>query len=112
LVAALRRPELFPAMLRVGRLLGGDRETPSPRQAVLFLRVLTELGDRVAHALRHRHPDVDVLAGQLLVSSFISGTIVVHDRWATHTGQHDDDDSRRVWSDLIEGLIDTIRSGH
>lgn len=112
LVAALRRPELFPAMLRVERLLGSDRETSSPRQAVLFLRVLTELGDRVAHALRHRHREVDELAGTLLVSSFISGTIAVHKRWATITERRDDESSPRVWSELLERLIDTIRSGH
>lgn len=110
---ALRHPDLVPAMVRVGRMLGSDRtDVPSPRQALLFVRTVTELSERAAAALARRHPDADELSVELLVSAFMSGAITVHRHWVAETGWRDDTTSRRFWAELVEHLIDTTRAGH
>jgi TetR/AcrR family transcriptional regulator, regulator of autoinduction and epiphytic fitness len=111
-VDALRRADVVTAMTRIGRMLGDPLDDASPRQAMLILRILTGAGTDLNAVLRRRHPESDALTVELLVSSFISGAITIHRHWAQQTGWRDDEESRRVWADLLDRLIDTIHSGH
>lgn len=112
-VDVLRRPDLVPAMARIGRMLGSNlSDDLSPRQSMLFLRTVTGLGARASAALARRHPEVDRLGVDLLLSAFISGVITAHRHWVMATGWRDNAASRRLWAELVERLIDTIRSGH
>lgn len=110
-VDALRRADLVTAMTRIHRMLGPLDEN-SPRHAMLMMRILANVGTELGAVTTRRHPDADPLTAELLVSSFMSGAITLQRHWAVETGSRDDADSRRVWADLLDRLIDTIRSGH
>lgn len=112
MAAALRSTDLVAPMAYLTRMLGRPSEEPSPRQALMTLRVFTEVSNRLLAAMLHRRPDADKLAVHLLVGSVAGGVGVLYHHWAAETGAVDTQDSRRVWAGHLEQLIGAVRDGH
>lgn len=110
--AAFRRADLVAPMAYLTRVLGGLEEEPSPRHALMTLRVFTEVSDRLLAAMLLRRPDADKLTVELLVGSLAGGVGVLYHHWAAETGAVDTPQSRRVWARLLERLIEAVRNGH
>ena len=110
LSAVVRSTDLVTPMAYLTRTLGGT-DPHSPWHANLLNQALTEVGNGLVAALRRRYPDVDTLDLQLLVSAFTGGVLVLHTRWWEQTGAADDQASRTVWAELLDHLIDQLRSG-
>ncbi|GGC18143.1 TetR/AcrR family transcriptional regulator [Cellulomonas carbonis] len=111
LAAVLRATDLVTPMAWLTRALG-PVEDESPVRAGLLLRGFSDLGERMTAALAARHPDADALDVHLLVGSLMSGLVVLHRHWWAATAAADDDASRRTWADLLERLLDTVRTGY
>ncbi|MCC3266035.1 TetR/AcrR family transcriptional regulator [Arthrobacter gengyunqii] len=110
--AAFRSTDLVTPLAYLTRMLGGPTEDPSPRQALMIIRVFTEVSNRLLAAMLRRRPDADKLAVHLLVGSVAGGVAVLYQHWAAETGAVDTPDSRRVWARHLEQLIGAVRDGH
>lgn len=112
MAAAFRSADLVGPMAYLTRVLGCPEQEPSPRQALMTLRVFTEASDRLLAEMLARRPEADKLAVHLLVGSLAGGVGVLYHHWAAETGAVDTPESRRVWTRLLERLIAAVRDGH
>jgi AcrR family transcriptional regulator len=110
-VHALRTTDLVAPMAYLTRTLGVPPHA-SPARAALLLRSLDHVSERFSAAMLSRHPDADPLDVHLLVNSLVSGVVVLHRHWFARTGGADDEASRRVWTELVERLVVTVRDGY
>ncbi|WP_258059786.1 MULTISPECIES: TetR/AcrR family transcriptional regulator [Arthrobacter] len=113
---AFRAADLVAPMAYLTRLLGpGAVPDSTPRQAQahpIALRAFTELNDRLSVAMLSRYPEADRLGVDLLVGSLTSGLGVLYHHWHCATGAVDTPEARRVWSDLLDALLEKVRSGY
>lgn len=112
LARAFRSADLVGPMSYLTRVLGGRQDPSSPWQALMTMRTLTEVSDRLAEELQRCRPGVDELSISLLVGALTSGVGVLYHHWAEATGAVDTPESRRVWDELLERLIQTVGTGH
>lgn len=112
MAAAFRATDLVSPMAYLTRMLGCPSEEPSPRQALMTLRVFTDVSNRLLAAMLRRRPEADKLAVHLLVGSVAGGVAVLYQHWAAETGAVDTPESRRVWARHLEQLIGAVRDGH
>lgn len=110
LADVLRSTDLVTPMAYLTRTLGGT-DPNGPWHANLLTQALTQVGHGLTATLRRRHPEADPLDLQLLVSALTGGVLVLHAHWWTRTGAADDDASRAVWAELLNHLIDQLRTG-
>ncbi|WP_344248100.1 TetR/AcrR family transcriptional regulator [Isoptericola hypogeus] len=113
LVGALRRADLVRPMASLTRGLGlagecADAAVVPPHQAMLLLRSLSEVSERVADDLVSRHAGVDLLDVELLVAQTMSSLVVLHRHWFTRTGAASDAAARGVWADLLAHLAPAL----
>jgi TetR/AcrR family transcriptional regulator, regulator of autoinduction and epiphytic fitness len=92
------------------QILGGDHEL-NPRQAVLFERAITDLGNRIAATTLHHHPSAEPFEVELMCGALIGGALAVVRNWARSTGGADTAESRRAWDDLLGRMVATYREG-
>lgn len=122
LAAALRATDLVTPIAEFTRIfqsegcgpaqifdLGDHR--PNPRQAVLFERAISDLGGRIAATTLHHHPAADPFEVDLMCGALVGGSLAVVRRWALVTGGTDTAESRRVWTELLDRMIGTYRTG-
>lgn len=112
MAAAFRSTDLVSPMAYLTRMLGAPTGDPSPRQALMTLRVFTEVSNRLLTAMLRRRPEADKLAVHLLVGSVAGGVAVLYRHWAAETGAVDTPASRRVWARHLEQLIGAVQNGH
>lgn len=112
MAGAFRAADLVAPMAYLTRVLGGPAENPSPRQALMTVRVFTDVSDRLLEAMVRRRPDADKLPLHLLVGSLAGGVAVLYHHWAAETGAVDTPESRQVWARHLERLIEAVRDGH
>ena len=112
MAAVLRAADLVAPLAYLTRVLGRPAKQPSPRQALMTLRVFTEVSNLLLAAILLRRPDADKLALHLLVGSLAGGVGVLYHHWAAETGAVDTPESRQVWSRQLERLIEAVRYGH
>ena len=93
-------------------MCSSDLNEPTPRQALMTVRVFTMVSNRLLAAMLSRRPDADKLAVHLLVGSVAGGVGVLYHHWAAETGAVDTPDSRRVWVRHLEQLIGAVRDGY
>ncbi|WP_235912118.1 TetR/AcrR family transcriptional regulator [Ruania zhangjianzhongii] len=110
LAAVVRSTDLVTPMAYLTRTLGGT-DPHGPWHANLLNQALTEVGNGLVAALRRRYPEADTLDLQLLASSFTGGVLVLHTHWWERTGAADDQVSRVVWAELLDHLIEQLRTG-
>lgn len=112
MATVLRAADLVGPLAYLTRVLGCPADQPSPRQALMTLRVFTEVSSLLLAAILVRRPAADRLALDLLVGSLAGGVGVLYHHWAAETGAVDTPESRRVWSRHLERLIQAVRDGH
>lgn len=106
-----RSADLPTAIATIVQILG----TPTPddsRGQVLGNTAFSRVGDRLVEEVQRRNADTDPLDAELLVSSLMSGIIVISTHWITHTGAVIDPKGRAEWQRLLSRLIDAVRSGY
>lgn len=109
LAELLRTADLVTPLSYLTRVVGAGGARTSPRQAQLMLRAASDVSERLSAQMARRHPEVDPFDVDVLIASLIGGLAVIQRRWADETGASDDPESRRVWSALVDRLIQTAR---
>lgn len=109
---ALRATDMVTPITHIKRMLGNENREPTPREAAVLQRVISDLGERTSKNLRRHYPSADGLTVDFFFSSLMSGLIVVYTRWNALTGGTATEESRRVWGDLLDRLIATTRAGY
>lgn len=112
MAAVLRAADLVAPLAYLTRVLGCPSDQPSPREALMTLRVFTEVSNLLLAGLLRRRPDADRLSLNLLVGSLAGGVGVLYQHWAAETGAVDTPEARDVWAGHLEGLIEAVRNGH
>lgn len=109
--AALRAADVPSTIAFLWRALGGfSADDPRPQQ--IFQATFSRTTADLARELAERHPDRDPLEAELLVSSLMHGTEVIAHHWIADTGAVTGDRARKHWHDLLDRLIDDIRTGY
>ncbi|WP_246165259.1 TetR/AcrR family transcriptional regulator [Arthrobacter yangruifuii] len=109
-----RTADLVAPMAYLTRLLGNG-PIPLPAQASahpIALRAFTELSERLSAAMLTRYPEADRLSVHLLVGALTSGLGVLYHHWHCATGAVDTSESRRIWAELLDALLEKVRSGY
>jgi AcrR family transcriptional regulator len=110
LVQVLRTVDLVTPMIRLTRALGGV--TPvGPGAAAVVQEAMSRVVGQLAGELSRRHPEADPFAVELMVAGMIGGVVVTYDHWARQSRLEDTPESRRIWSELVETLIDQTGRG-
>lgn len=91
----------------LGGFDAGDRR-PKQIFEASFARTTSDL----ARELAGRHPAVDPLEVELLVSSMMHGVEVIAFHWLAATGAATGEAARAVWRDLLDRLITNIKTGY
>lgn len=110
-VAALRATDVPSTIAFLWQALGGfGADDPRPQQIfqATFSRTTTDL----ARELAERNAERDPLEAELLVSSLMHGTEVIAQHWLAATGAAIDEAARTLWIELLDRLIETIRTGY
>ncbi|MBM2615894.1 TetR/AcrR family transcriptional regulator [Actinoplanes sp. LDG1-06] len=109
--SALRATDVPSTIAFLWRALGGfGADDPRPQQ--IFQATFSRTTADLARELADRNADRDPLEAELLVSSLMHGTEVIAHRWIAATGAATDDAARELWRDLLDRLIDNIRTGY
>jgi TetR/AcrR family transcriptional regulator, regulator of autoinduction and epiphytic fitness len=109
--AALRATDVPTVISFIWRALGcfGPDD---PRPQGIFQATFSRTTDELAKELAARDDAKDPLDAQLLVSSLIHGVEVIAHRWIADTGAGTDEVARARWHELLERLIENIRTGY
>ncbi|GAB2586362.1 hypothetical protein Aab01nite_51670 [Paractinoplanes abujensis] len=109
--AALRATDVPGIIAFLWQALGGfSSDDPRPQQ--IFQATFSRTTEELARELAERHAGRDPLEAELLVSSLMHGTEVIAHHWLADTGATVDERSRAHWHDLLDRLIDSIRTGY
>jgi len=109
LVHALRATDLVGPMAYLTRVVGGAAPD-SPLTARVLQLAFADVTVRLAGAMATRHPDADPLDVDLLVHVFMGGLLVLNRHWSAE-GAEDTPAARRRWSELVDRLVDDVRTG-
>jgi TetR/AcrR family transcriptional regulator, regulator of autoinduction and epiphytic fitness len=110
-VAALRATDVPGTIAFLWRALGGlDTRDPRPRQ--IFQATFSRTSADLARALVERNAGLDALEAELLVSSLMHGTEVIAQHWIAATGADTDEAARALWHELLDRLVENIRTGY
>ncbi|WAP52051.1 TetR/AcrR family transcriptional regulator [Arthrobacter sp. ATA002] len=110
---AFRTADLVAPMAYLNRLLGPELPASTQAQAhPIAVRAFTELNERLSASMLSRYPETGRLGVDLLVGSLTSGMGVLYHHWHCATGAADTPESRRVWAELLDTLLEKVRSGH
>lgn len=107
IVRGMDLPTLIAYLWRVLATEGDDGRPQSAVQAVF-----TKATQQLSLELAERSDELDELEAEILVSSMMNGMSVVARHWIDQTGAALDDDSRRVWDELLDRLITIVRNGY
>jgi AcrR family transcriptional regulator len=110
-VAALRATDVPGTIAFLWQALGGlDTRDPRPRQ--IFQATFSRTSADLARALAERNAELDVLEAELLVSSLMHGTEVIAQHWIAATRAATDEAARALWHELLDRLVENIRTGY
>ncbi|GAB3213362.1 hypothetical protein GCM10027294_44190 [Marinactinospora endophytica] len=108
----LRSADLVSVISYLTRVLGSAEYDFSPHTLELFTRVIGDFAERLSASLMRHHPSSDVFVVHLMFGALTAGLLVVREHWHAITGGVDTEESRRVWAELLEQLIDRTRGGY
>lgn len=109
LADAIRGTDLLTPITRLKHFVG---DAPSAGRAALFERAMTDVGTQLAAIVMRRHPQADPLMVDLMCGAIVGGGAVIVQHWERITGGRLDDESRRVWSGLLERILTVTRDGY
>ncbi|CAN5251521.1 hypothetical protein BH09ACT1_BH09ACT1_22280 [soil metagenome] len=111
IVDTFRTADLPLAISTIVQILGAPDSDAASEQR-LANAAFARLGDRLVEEVQRRNADIDPLDAELLVSSLMSGVVVISKHWIARTGAAIDKAARAEWQRLLTKLIDSIRSGY
>jgi TetR/AcrR family transcriptional regulator, regulator of autoinduction and epiphytic fitness len=116
LARAVRASELFEPIVSLCHGLGLETITDATRavpthEAMLVLQVMHDVGAALGAELGQRHPEVDQLDLDLVVSTMLSGLAVIQNHWTLMTRASADRGSRAAWDVLLERLLGHVQAG-
>ncbi len=107
----LSEVELVGPMATLAQLLGENPEA-DPDSAQLAREIMRRTAANLAADATRRSSQLDPLDIDLLVHSLFDGLMVINTHWMARTGSTDTPESRAVWNELLERLINTVRLGY
>jgi AcrR family transcriptional regulator len=108
---ALRVTDVPGIIAYLWRALGGFAPG-DPQATQIFQATFTRTSEEMARELARRYPEADPLDAALLVSSLMNGVVVIATHWIGVTAAETDERSRDLWRNLLERMIDTVRTGY
>ncbi|MBX0299171.1 TetR/AcrR family transcriptional regulator [Cryobacterium sp. 1639] len=110
ITSAVRAIDLPTVVAYLWGVLDADCETGRSPHALgdVFTRATEQLSIEIAD----RNTAIDGFEVAIPVSSLMNGVAVVSSHWIARTGGTLDDSSRAVWDDLLDRLIDSVRTGY
>ena len=110
ITAALRNIDLPPVVAYLAGVLTVEGENGRSQHSIsdVFTRTTEQLTTEIAE----RTSAIDDFEVAILVSSVINGIAVVSGHWLARTGGTLDASSRKIWNELLDRLISTIRTGY
>jgi len=110
ITTALRAVDLPTVVAYLWGVLAADGENGHSQPALTD--VFTRATEQLASEIADRSTAIDPFEVAILVSSVMNGVAVVAAHWIATTGATLDESSRRVWDDLLDRLIASIRMGY
>ncbi|MBB2946680.1 AcrR family transcriptional regulator [Actinoplanes lutulentus] len=111
LTEALRATDIPGLITFLWRALGGfDKGDPRPRQ--IFQATFSRTSADLARELSVRNAGLDPLEAELLVSALMHGTEVIAEHWLAATSAATDEAARTLWRELLERMIESVRTGY
>jgi TetR/AcrR family transcriptional regulator of autoinduction and epiphytic fitness len=107
----LRQSDLPSAIASITRILG-EPDADDPKGRALSDEAFARAAERLLQEVLRRNPGVDALDAELLVTSLMSGLIVIAKHWVLGTGVRLDETGRAEWQRLLTRLTDSVRSGY
>jgi TetR/AcrR family transcriptional regulator of autoinduction and epiphytic fitness len=108
---ALRVTDVPGIIAYLWRALGGFAPG-DPQATQIFQATFTRTSEEMARELARRYPEADPLDAAILVSSLMNGVVVIATHWIGVTAAETDERSRDLWRNLLERMIDTVRTGY
>jgi TetR/AcrR family transcriptional regulator of autoinduction and epiphytic fitness len=108
---ALRATDVPGIIAFLWRALGGFAPG-DPRATHIFHATFTRTAEEMGREVARRYPEADPLDAAILVSSLMNGTVVVATHWLVVTGADTDPGSRDLWHQLLDRMIETVRTGY
>lgn len=108
---ALRATDVPGVIAYLWRALGGFAPG-NPQATQIFHATVARTSEEMALELAGKYPEADPLDAAILVSSLMNGTVVVATHWIAVTAAETDEQSRDLWHNLLERMIDTVRAGY
>ncbi|WP_431813951.1 TetR/AcrR family transcriptional regulator [Kocuria sp. cx-455] len=109
LCTAMRSHSLVEALRPL--LLQVTEVKESPTAALWGFRVTSAATERLENVLCERLPDHDRLELQLVATSIINSMSVCMDAWLLRTGGELNDESRRIWDELMSDTLLVLGRG-
>ncbi|MBD2765813.1 TetR/AcrR family transcriptional regulator [Kocuria sp. cx-455] len=109
LCTAMRSHSLVEALRPL--LLQVTEVKESPTAALWGFRVTSAATERLENVLCERLPDHDRLELQLVATSIINSMSVCMDAWLLRTGGELNDESRRIWDELMSDALLVLGRG-
>jgi TetR/AcrR family transcriptional regulator of autoinduction and epiphytic fitness len=108
---ALRATDVPSVIGYLWRALGGFAPG-DPQATQIFHATFTRTSEEMARELARKYPEADPLDAAILVSSLMNGIVVIATHWIAVTAAETDERSRDLWRNLLERMIDTVRTGY
>jgi AcrR family transcriptional regulator len=102
----------LPGVIAEVALILGEPDTDDARGRALSDEAFARAAARLLVEVTRRHPTADPLDAELLVSSLMSGVIVIAQHWILHTGVRLDPVGREAWNVLVARLTDSVQAGY
>jgi AcrR family transcriptional regulator len=105
---AARATDIPPVIVAVVRTLGVPG-TKGAKRGMLSRAALDRATGDLIDEIDRRNPDANPLASELLVQYLTAGLVVIGRHWFRRTGGVLDDEGRRVWDELMDELLASLR---
>jgi AcrR family transcriptional regulator len=89
-----------------------SHEGDEGRSQTAVQAVFTRATEQLSFEFAGRSDELDRLEAEILASSMMNGVAVVARHWITLTDASLDDESRKLWDDLLDRLVTSVRTGY
>lgn len=105
---AARATDIPPVIVAVVRTLGVPG-TKGAKRGMLSREALDRATGDLIEEIDRRSPGANPLGSELLVQFLTTGLVVIGRHWFRRTGGTLDDEGRRVWNELMDELLASLR---
>lgn len=108
---SISNTDLPQAIAYMGSALG-SLDAAESRANAIVQDAFSRVSDQLAAEVARRNAGADRLDVELLVASLLQGLVVIARHWVDHCGAALDDVARARWSELLERLFTSVRTGY